>query len=232
MKVTLFIPTYNEIDGVKAVMLKINKEWIDEVIIVDHPSTDGTKEFLESLGYNVLIQKEPGLFSAWWQGFEASTGDIIIPFSPDNNSVPEVIPKLVAKVREGYDMVIASRYLDNAKSDDDNVATKVVNFMLSKIVNVLFGAHYTDAGIMYRAFRKDLLTSLKLDRHKSDVFEFLLSIRCAKKKLKVTEIPGDEPSRIGNKRESRAWPGWRGRVRGGLMILKLIFREFLFFDGD
>lgn len=229
MKTTLFIPVFNEIEGLKAIMPRIKREWVDEIIVVDGHSTDGTREYLESRGYKVITQRKPGITAAWWEGFEAATGNIIIPFSPDNNSVPEVIPLLVKKIKEGnYDMVIASRYANGAKSEDDTLLTALANFILTKIINILFGGHYTDALGMYKAFRKELLRSLRLDQYKEDIFEVLLSIRAAKYKLKIAEIPGDEPARIGKDKDSRAWPGLKGRIRGGMLMLKLIIRELFF----
>lgn len=225
MKTTLFIPTFNEIEGVKVIMPRIKKEWVDEILIIDGHSTDGTKEYLEDHGYKVIPQKEPGVLAAWWQGFETAIGDVIIPFSPDGNSVPEVIPTLVDKIKEGYDMVIASRYKDEAKSDDDTWMTGLGNFMFTKIINFLFGGHYTDSLGMYRAFKKELITSLKLDNDKNEIFEVLLSIRAAKRKLKIAEIPGDEPPRI-DMGDSRAHPGIWGRLKGGLKMVSIIIKEF------
>ncbi|MDI6717462.1 MAG: glycosyltransferase family 2 protein [Patescibacteria group bacterium] len=225
MKITLFIPTFNEIQGIKMIMPRIKKEWVNEILIIDGNSTDGTKEWLEQSGYRVATQKEPGLLSAWWQGFETATGDIIISFSPDGNSVPELIPALVDKIKEGYDIVIASRYKDDAKSDDDTWMTGLGNFMFTKIINLLFGGHYTDALGMYRAFRKELITSLKLDNDKNEIFEVLLSIRAAKQRLKIAEIPGDEPPRV-DKEDSRAHPGIWGKFKGGLKMISIIIKEF------
>lgn len=225
MKITLFVPVFNEIAGVKAVMPRVKKEWVDEILIVDGNSTDGTKEYLEQQGYKVVIQKEHGILAAWWQGFEMATGDIIIPFSPDGNSIPELIPDLTAKMRDGYDMVIASRYKDGAKSEDDTRLTAFGNFMFTKIINFLFGGDYTDALGMYRAFRKELIVLLKLDKNKNDIFEVLLSIRAAKRKLRIAEIPGDEPPRV-DKEDSRAHPGVLGRFRGGLKMIFIIGKEF------
>lgn len=225
MKITLFIPTFNEIKGVKAIMPMIKKEWVDEILIIDGHSTDGTKEYLEDCGYKVITQKRPGFLAAWWQGFETATGDVIIPFSPDGNSVPEAIPVLIDKIKEGYDMVIASRYKDEAKSEDDTWMTGLGNFMFTKIINLLFGGHYTDALGMYRAFRKELIISLKLDNNKNEIFEVLLSIRAAKRKLKIAEIPADEPPRV-DKEDSRAHPGILGKFKGGLKMISIIIKEF------
>mgnify|MGYP001234235777 CR=1 FL=1 len=175
MKVTLFIPTLNEISGLKNIMPRIKKEWVDEVIVVDGNSTDGTVEYFESQGYTVLQQKKPGTINAWWQGFDAATGDVIIPFSPDGNSIPEDIPKLVDKIGEGFDMVIASRYKNNARSYDDNWFTAFGNKMFTEMVNVLFHANYTDTLVMYRAFRKELLNTLGFNNQKRELlFEILI----------------------------------------------------------
>lgn len=224
MRVTLFIPTLNEVEGVKAIMPRIKREWVDEVLIIDGHSTDGTVEWLEQNGYKVIPQRKPGLLNAWWQGFEMATGDVIIPFSPDNNSVPEVIPRLIEKIGEGYDIVIASRYMKGAKNEDDTLVTWFGNRLFTGMINRLFGGSYTDAMGMYKAFRKSLIHDLRLDDSKDEIFEILLAARAAKRGLRVTEIPGDEPKRIGAD-DSRAWPGLRGRMMGGLLTMRCILRE-------
>jgi glycosyltransferase involved in cell wall biosynthesis len=224
LRVTLFVPTLNEIEGVKAVMPRIDREWVDEILIIHGHSTDGTVEWLESHGYQVIPQAKPGLLNAWWQGFETAKGDVIIPFSPDNNSVPEVIPRLIEKIREGYDVVIASRYMEGAVNEDDTVITRFGNRLFTRMINILFGGRYTDAMGMYKAFRKSIITDLRLDDSKDEIFEILLAARAAKHRLRVTEIPGDEPKRIGGD-DSRAWPGLRGRFMGGLFTLRCIIKE-------
>jgi len=231
MKITLFIPTKNEIRGLKEIMPRIKKEWVDEFIIIDAHSTDGTREYLESLGLTVTQQKKPGSIAAWWEGFEAATGDIIIPFSPDNNSIPEVIPLLIEKIKEGYDIAIASRYAKGAKSEDDSWLTAFGNKMFTSMINLFFSGHYTDALGMYKAFRKELFFSLKLFERRNEIFELIIAIRAAKKKLKIIDIPADEPARLkGDINKSRAWPGIFGRFKGGLYMLRVIFKEFLFWN--
>lgn len=197
MKFTLFLPVRNEIDGIKLIMPRIKKEWVDEIIFVDGNSTDGTRNYLEENGYYVIRQKSKGLAGAYWELLEVAKGDVIIPFSPDNNSVPEIIPILINKMKEGYDMVIVSRYADGAKSYDDDVVTGFGNWMFTKLVNILFRAKYTDSLVMFRAFKKDLFHRLEIPGTKHPVLEVLLCIRCAKRRLKVADIPGDEPKRLG-----------------------------------
>lgn len=221
MKITLFLPVRNEICGIQEIMPKIKKEWVDEIIVVDGHSTDGTKEYFLERGYQVIDQTSIGICGAYWDCFAHATGDIIISFSPDGNSLPELIPILAEKMKQGYDMVIASRYMNGAKSEDDDPITALGNWMFTKMVNVFFGGNYTDVLVMLRAFRKDLIERLSLDEKVHPVLEMQLNIRCAKKKMKVLEIPGTEPKRIGDTRKMK--PLYNGSTLVYL-ILKELFK--------
>ena len=110
MKTTLVVAALNEIDGMRVIMPRIKKEWVDEILVVDGGSTDGSYEYAVQNGYKVVRQKSKGLANAYFEAMEIAEGDVLIPFSPDGNSVPERIPALVEKMKEGYDMVVVSRY--------------------------------------------------------------------------------------------------------------------------
>lgn len=226
--VTLFIPVKNEIDGLRVIMPRINPEWVDEIFILDAGSTDGSKEFLLSEGYRVVDQKTKGVKGAFWEAFEMVKGDIIIPFSPDGNSIPEDIPKLIEKMNEGYDIVIASRYLGAASSHDDDLESAMANRMLTGLINLLFHTKYTDAIGMYKAFRKKHLYELGIDKHKNEHSEIMLPARGARYGLKIAEIPSAEPRRLGPQ-GSRAHPGPFGKYKSGILILKTILRDGLFY---
>ncbi len=217
MKTTLFVPTLNEIDGMKAIMPHVKKQWVDEILVLDGGSTDGTVEYAKQQGYRVVMQKSKGITNAYREALKIAKGDYIIAFSPDGNSLPEVIPQLVRKIKEGYDMVIASRYKGSAKSDDDDPVTAFGNFMFTKLINIAFGGNYTDSLVMLRAFKKDIVKELNIDVPRAGM-EPILSIRCAKQKLKVAEIPASEPKRIGGKRKMNP-------LLNGLDIFRLIFSE-------
>ena len=213
---TLLVPTLNEVEGMKAIMPRVNREWVDQIIIVDGGSTDGTIEYARQNGYLVHLQREPGIRQGYGEVLPLVEGDVLVTFSPDGNSIPELIPTLIAKMREGYDMVIASRYRPPAKSDDDDAITAFGNWLFTKTVNLLFGGRYTDVMVILRAYRTQLIYDLELDQdrwHETPErlfncrisWEPLLSARAARRKLKVAEIPGDEPNRIGGERKPLIW---------------------------
>ncbi len=217
--VTLFIPALNEAEGLKIILPRIRKEWYDQILLVDGNSTDDTVQVAKSLGCEVLIQKERGIRHAYIEGFPHIRGDIVVTFSPDGNCIPELIPDLISKVREGYDMVVCSRYAKGAKSEDDDLMTAFGNWLFTTTINLLHGGSYTDAMGIYRAYRTQLFYELGLDREIAYVpekywgtvmgIEPLLSVRAAKMGYKIAEIPGDEPARIAGIRKLQAFR-WGG----------------------
>ena len=207
----------NEIDGVRAVLPRIDRSVIDEVIVVDLNSTDGTREYAESQGCRVIRQRSQGYANAFKEGIAAASGDIIIEFQPDGNSIPEKIPELLAKLREGNDLVIASRYLPGASSFDDDAVTAFGNRLFTFAANLLFGMHLTDVLIGYRAFRKAAYETLHIDAN-GLAWCIQLPVQFAKRGYRIAEIPSDEPKRIGGVRKMHP-------LRTGLQVLGVLLKE-------
>ncbi|MEL6721699.1 MAG: glycosyltransferase family 2 protein [Pseudomonadota bacterium] len=234
MKTTLLVMTLNEIEGMKVVMPQVDRSWVDQIIVVDGGSTDGTVEWAEQHDYEVYVQKKKGFRHAYTEVWPLIRGDTVITFSPDGNSIPSLIPDLIDKMENGYDMVIASRYLGDAKSEDDDMITGFGNWLFTCTVNLLHGGHYTDAMVIYRAYRTALAKELDLHQETSYAlaeklfftkisWEPLLSVRAAKAKLKITEIPGDEPPRIGGERKLKI-------IQWGCAYYFQFFRELWFWE--
>lgn len=217
MRVTLIAPTWNEIEAVKVVIPRIKREWVDEIIIADGGSTDGTVEFCREQGCTVYTQKQRGYGAAMCEAITIAKGDVIIEFQPDGNSLPEKIPELIAKISEGYDLVVGSRYIGNAVSYDDDPITKIGNRIFTWLVNLVFRSKYTDTLIGYRIFRKDSFQQLGIDSMGLG-WAIQLPIRFAKLGFKYAEIPADEPKRIGGQRKMRPF-------KHGLEFLMILLKE-------
>jgi glycosyltransferase involved in cell wall biosynthesis len=231
MKVTLVVLAWNEVESMPIMMPKIDKSLFEQILVIDGGSTDGTIKWCEDNGYEIYVQKQRGLRKAYQEAMPLIRGDVLLTFSPDGNSIPEDLPKIIDKIKEGYDMVIASRYLGTAKSEDDGFVTAFGNWFFTTLTNVLFGGKYTDAFVIYRAYKKEIFYTLGFD--KDDGFtipeklfstrvsiEPLLSARAAKRKLKIAEVPSDEPARIGGERKLQV-------IRWGLTFLYQLIAERL-----
>ena len=212
MKVTLLALTLNEIDGVKAILPQIDRSCCDQIIVVDGGSTDGTVEWCRENGYEVYVQKQKGIRFAYLEIMPYVGGDVIVCISPDGNCPVDAIPQLLDKMREGYDLVIGSRYLGDATSEDDDLVTAFGNWLFTKTVNVLHGGRYTDAMVIYRAFRRQLVYELDLDKEESYrlpeklfhtiiSWEPLMSVRAVKAGKRIAEVAVGEPQRIGGERK-------------------------------
>lgn len=207
MTVSLFIPTLNERLSMEQIMPRVDTSLFSQILVSDGNSKDGTADYARSLGYDVHVQTQKGIRFAYIEAWPQLTGDYVITFSPDGNCPPEDLPRLIEQVKKGFDMVVASRYLPPAKSEDDGIITGFGNWLFTRTVNVLHGGNYTDAMTIFRIYRRELFYELGLDRESAYSLperlyftrmgiEPLLSVRAARSRCNISEIPSNEPARI------------------------------------
>lgn len=220
--VTLLLPTYNEIVGFKAIFPQIDRSLFDDILVVDGNSKDGTVEYALSQGLRVMTQLRKGLGPAVEDAVNTITTDCVIEFSMDGNCMVEQLPELVQRLREGYDLVIISRYLPPAKSYDDGMITAFGNFMFTRMIRWLGKFPLTDSLTMYRGF------DVKITRYPEfkkfmygPIYEPLTSAVATNRGLRIFEIPGDEPARIGGVSKMSV-------TYNGSCILWMIIRMYVF----
>lgn len=238
--VTLLVPALNEISGMRRILPRIRREWVDQILVLDGGSTDGTVEYATEHGWDVYRQQQVGIRLGYIEAYDHITGDIVVTFSPDGNSIPELLPEVIERMkREECDMLIVSRYLEGAKSDDDTWLTRLGNFGFTRMINVLFRARYTDALVLFRAWRRPIPKDIGLTEVRSALYEhwigrFIswepqLSIRCAQAGFVVREIPGDEPKRVEDEERGTGFlPTSRiFHFKSGFACLYTILEEFV-----
>lgn len=220
VSVVVIVLTLDEIDGVKAIMPQVKKEWANETVFVDGGSKDGTVEEAQRLGFRVIHQYNKGEGNACRIGVRETKSDYVLFFSPDGNDLPEDIPKLVKKTKEGHDVVHISRFGKNSVSNDANWLERFGNNMFTFLVNTFFGGHYTDALNGFRIIKREIFEELKTDAQFLNI-EQQICIRCAKKKYPIYEIESREPKRIGGERKMRP-------IIVGSQLSWQIIKEFIF----
>lgn len=220
MSTSVIVVTLDEIAGVKAIMPRVNKEWAEEIVFVDGGSTDGTIEEAKKMGFKVIHQKNKGEGNAFRIGVNETKSNYILFFSPDGNDVPENIPKVIQKIKEGFDIVHISRFGKNSVSEDAGLIDRFGNNMFTFLVNVFFGGQLTDALNGFRIIKREIMLDLKTDAKHLNI-EQQICIRALKKGYQIFEIQGKEPRRIGGERKMRP-------LIVGAQLSWQIIKEFIF----
>ena len=219
-KSTLVILTRNEITGMTALIKKIPFNQVDETLVVDFKSTDGTKEFIRKKHLRLINQSSPGRGEAFRLAVAKAQGEHLVFFSPDGNEDPQDIPRLLDLLRQGYDLAIASRFLPQARNEEDDKILKFrawANQGFTLLANWFWDGKLSDSINGYRAITKHAFNQLNLDAQ-GYVIEYQMSIRALKLGLKIAEIPTREGNRLGGQSGSLAIPT-------GLLFIKYLLRE-------
>jgi len=203
---------------------------IDEVVVVDGHSVDGTLDVARRLWPDAIIvaQSRIGKGNALACGFAAATGDIIVMLDADGSNDAAEIPVFVGALLAGADFAKGSRFIAGGGSADITRFRRVGNWGLSTIVNVLFRTRFTDLCYGYNAFWRHALPAMALPDIGTPIprwgdgfeIETLINIRAAADGLKVAEVPSFERNRIFGASNLKA-------IRDGLRVLKTICDEFI-----
>ncbi len=220
MSTDLIVLTLNEINGFKKIMPQVNKEWVDNIIVVDGGSTDGTVEEAKKMGFTVIQQTIKGHGGAILAGFNASNSENLVIFGPDGNHSPDEIPQLIEKIKEGYDQVIISRFTKDSVNLDAGILDGFGNRMFVFLVNVFFGGNHTDTLNESRIITRKAMSEIKFDAMNMTSTQ-QMTIRGLKKRQKICEISGNEGKRIGGKRKMRSF-------QVGSQLSRQIIKEFVF----
>jgi len=218
--VTVVIPTLNEAGNLDHVLPRI-PHWVDEVIVVDGGSIDGTVELARALlpDARILHQVGRGKGSALTQGFRAATGDIVVMLDADGSTDPAEIPRFVAALRTGADFAKGTRFVAGGGSADITGLRRLGNAALVCAVNRLWGTRYSDLCYGYIAVWRDKLELLSVDCVGFEV-ETLLNIRAVTAGLNVAEVPSFEKARLHGVSNLSAH-------RDGMRVLRTIVAEWI-----
>jgi len=185
--ISIVIPVFNEEKSLKELYQRINnvlkKDW--EIIFVDDGSTDSSALQISKIAEKdkrvslSSLSRHLGKAKALMKGFQNSKGEIVVTLDADLQDEPEEIPKFLAKIDEGYDLVNGWK-----KQRKDSLLvvlfSRILNFFISKFTALKI--HDINCG--FKAYKKSVVTSLNLY---GDLYRFI-PILAVNKGFRVIEI--------------------------------------------
>jgi len=223
VEISVVVPVYNEeeslevlYDEVAAVMQRLGRSW--EIIFVDDGSTDKSFRVLERLADRdprvvaIQLRRNFGQTAAIAAGVHHARGEIIMPMDADLQNDPADIPRLLAKIGEGYDVVSGWRR-DRA---DPFLGRRLPSVLANYTISTVLGLKLHDYGCTLKAYRREVLDHVHLygEMHR------LIPAYAASIGARITEVPiHHRPRRFGRSKY--------GIVRTLKVLLDLMTVRFL-----
>ena len=215
-RLSIVLPARNESKGLERLLPQLIKMFPDaEVLVVDDGSDDETVELCKQL--NVLVLSHPysqGNGAAIKTGARNATGDVIVFMDADSQHRPEEIPRLLAKLEDGYDMVVGARDGAGQASRHRGVANGFYNRLASWMV----GHKVKDLTSGFRAVRRDKFLEFLYLLPNGFSYPTTITMAFFRAGYAVAYEPIDVQPRLqGTESHIRLW-------RDGLRFLLIIFK--------
>ena len=222
-QISLCLIIKNEIDGCKhdIPLLSLNK--FDEIFAIDGGSTDGTIEFLREKKIKVFKQKKKGLNNAYIEANEKANYENIIVYFPKKSIDPNIISLFKNYFEEDYDLIIASRMLENSKNEEDRklfkyrkwssiILAMFVSFIWKKKGNIIYDILHGVKG-----WKKSSFNKMKILDHGITI-DLEMVLQSYKLNLRRIEFPVEEREILNRKTN---FPYWST----GIKLLQFILFE-------
>jgi len=221
-EISIVAPVFDEEDNLRPLYEQITQTLADghsyEILFVDDGSRDGSFDVLAQLQKNddkvrvIRFRKNFGQTAALSAGFEHARGEIIVALDADLQNDPADIPKMVAQLDEGFDVVSGWRKKRHDSALTRRLPSRIANGLISRIT----GVKLHDYGCTLKAYRKEVLAETKLYGEMHRFIPALASWNGAR----VTEM-------VVNHRPRTAGVAKYGLARTWKVLLDLITVSFL-----
>jgi len=166
---SIVVPIYNEEESLPFLVNQLLEvlqpmEETFELVLVNDGSSDNSAEVIRKLSFDipelvgVLLRKNYGQTAAMAAGFDISSGEIVVTLDGDLQNDPADIPLLVNKIRDGFDLVSGWRYRRQDAAISRKLPSKIANRLIGKVT----GVRLNDYGCSLKAYRKEVLTDMRL----------------------------------------------------------------------
>lgn len=216
------IPCFNEADHVAECVDRVLLEpVVQEVLLVDDGSTDGTGAVLRSItDPRVRVfhhRANYGKGAALRKGFSHASAELVITQDADLEQNPADYSSLVKPILAGVaDVVYGSRFIEGQRHVDQRWLHRWANLFLTRLSNHLTGLDLTDMETGYKVFRREVLEGFEIEENRFGV-EPEITAKVALSGWRVREVPvAYEPRNISDGKKI----GWRDGIRAVICILR------------
>ncbi|MFZ4659708.1 MAG: polyprenol monophosphomannose synthase [Caldilineaceae bacterium] len=197
----MIVPTYNEAENIETLVQQLRAlPGNIHVLIVDDNSPDGTGVLADNLaaqdkGVHVLHRPgKLGLGSAYKAGFKTGLRHgytFLCTMDADFSHDPTLLPQLLAKTAQGYDLVIGSRYVPGGQIVGSTVARQFVSYGANWLAHTILGLSARDCTAGFRCYRNQVLETIDLDAIFSSGYSFLveMAFHCQQAGFRIGEVP-------------------------------------------
>jgi glycosyltransferase involved in cell wall biosynthesis len=194
-RICVVLPAYNAEKTLKQTVEEIPRDYIDDVVLVDDASADNTAELARALGIHTVVHARNLGYggnqkTCYRQALERGA-DIVIMLHPDYQYTPKLLVAMGSLIAAGqYDVVLGSRILsEGALKGGMPVYKYISNRFLTLVENLLLGKKLSEYHTGYRAFSKEVLESLPLERNSDDfIFDNQMLAQAIYRGCRIGEI--------------------------------------------
>jgi len=231
--VSVVLPAYNEAPNIAAAVqefIALNHQnslpIIDEVIVIDNNSSDGTGDLAKKAGARVIVETKQGYGNALQRGLREADSDIIVTCEPDGTFIARDIIKLLSYA-DDFGMVCGTRTTRELFWEEANMGffLRWGNFAVAKFLELLYDTcSLSDCGCTFRLYSRDAVERIKDDLFVAES-HFLPNVIVAAcvNNVSFIEIPVTYRGRIG---ESKITGNWLGIWQTGLAMIWLILTQW------
>jgi glycosyltransferase involved in cell wall biosynthesis len=222
MDLSVIIPVKDERDNLRPLYERMGRALeplglIYELIVVDDGSTDGSFAVLEELAADprlkvIRLWRNFGQTAALQAGIDAARGAVLVTLDGDLQNDPADIPRLLAKLGEGYDVVLGERVRRHDAFVSRRLPSRVANWLIRRVT----GVPIRDIGCTLRALRRDLAEALPLygDMHR------FVPVLAQHYGARLAQVPVHHHPRTAGKTKYTLWRSVR-------VVLDLLTVQFL-----
>src|SRR5277367_1443476 len=194
-KITVVMPAYNAASTLERTLREINRDTVDEIILVDDASRDDTVAEARRLGLHTIVHDENRGYGAnqktCYTAALESGADVVVMLHPDYQYTPKLMTAMASLISVGeFDVVLGSRILSGGALKGGMPVYKYVsNRLLTATENLVTGAKLSEYHTGYRAFSRQVLTTLPLLENSDDfVFDAQMLAQCVHFGFRIGEV--------------------------------------------